>query len=96
MRYYLCRVAKGIGCIAGALHRSQKLHDPLFFLRTLDTQLVGETFARGRNVGQAELTALVKLSLDRKLCLFNPNSQIRRTLRQLAEESKAHRGDKVL
>lgn len=65
-------------------------------MRALQLELILEPLAGRWNVGEPEFASLIELPFDCKLRPLDLHSQIGRTLRQLAEQSKADRGNQVL
>lgn len=59
-------------------------------------ELVSEALAVGRDIGQTEFSPLVEFPLDREFCSFDTHSEVRRTLRQLAQQSKTDRCNQKL
>jgi hypothetical protein len=76
VRHHLNRLTQRVGGVAGALHKCEQLDDPRFGLRALHFELIGESLARRRHVGEAELPALIEFSLHREFRLFDLHAQI--------------------
>jgi hypothetical protein len=89
LRHDFDRLAQRIGRVTGAFHKFQQLDDSFFVFRTLQIELVSEPPARRWKVGESEFASLIEFPLDRKLRLVDPYAKIGRTLRQLAQQSKA-------
>jgi hypothetical protein len=75
-RHHLDGLAQRVRRVAGTLHELQKLYDALLDVWTLHVQLVGETLAGGRNIGEAEFPPLIEFAFNCYLRFLDLDPQV--------------------